>query len=311
MGRLGTAEDFFLFKMAAVPSKKRQRDDELSANKRSKVGDASADGSPAVETNAATDSAGPSITETDAWKIMLGAGASVEDTTSETLMADAAFKERMDALAALDVECSLEQMKVQRKFEDQKRPLYKARNEIISKQRFWGKIISEYPDFRPGLIDDQGRDILAKHLVEFHVNDFLDDFGSYEVTMIFDESVSEYFSPSKLVRMVKFKEDDEVDWSQGAVTSINWKKESAKESLRFLDFFQLNDFSGQNALEQSVVTGIGDALRSDIYRKPLPREWAIEEDDEDEDEEDDEEDEDEDEEDEEENADDATGQEEN
>ncbi|KAH8740586.1 hypothetical protein FG386_002168 [Cryptosporidium ryanae] len=182
-------------------------------------------------------------------------------------------------LMELDKECAKEQMIIQRKFDEKKKPIFEKRREIIEKiPKFWAKTISKHPVFIENM-QDEDIDIL-EHLKDIELDDNLDDEGSYRIKLTFDDSVSKHMEPSVLVKHVVFQDGAE---TVKEFTKIKWKSESPKSriSKRLLnegsgkeeddlsdsEIFSFFDFFTDEINGDGI--DIGDIIRRDIYHSPL------------------------------------------
>ncbi|KAL7068867.1 putative nucleosome assembly protein [Cryptosporidium serpentis] len=192
---------------------------------------------------------------------------SIEDTLVE-------FEDIDHKLMNLDRECAKEQMKIQRKFDEKKRPILEERKKVIEKiPRFWYDTLCRHPLIAEH-IHSEDLDVL-KHLKHIELDDNLDDEGSYCISLIFDEGVSDIMEPLVLKKHIIYKDDEE---KVQEVTTIKWKSVSPKtlitekinkmegdidkEKFNFsiFDFFD-KDFNHN--------VDIGDIIRRDIFHAPL------------------------------------------
>lgn len=107
----------------------------------------------------------------------------IKDTTSEQLKNDDVFVECHKDLMKLDQECSAEQMKIQMKYEEKKRAIYTRRNEVIERYGLWGEIFVQFPDVKK-YTNDEGLALIKSSLKKIVVNNFIDEYGSYEVIIV-------------------------------------------------------------------------------------------------------------------------------
>ncbi|KAF7456762.1 putative nucleosome assembly protein [Cryptosporidium felis] len=179
-------------------------------------------------------------------------------------------------LMELDNQCAKEQMVIQRKFDEKKKPLFEERRSIIKNiPNFWADAISRHPVFLENM-HPEDYDVL-KYLNDIELDDNLDDEGSYRIKFVFDESVSEIMEPNVLIKHVVFNDNRE---SVQEVTKINWKKDSPRSTIekKFIE-----DKNTESELDSTIVSffdffseeiqddalDIGEIIRRDIYHAPL------------------------------------------
>lgn len=167
--------------------------------------------------------------------------------------------ERLQArLLALDVECSREQLAIQRKFDELRQPVLEQRRVEIGKiPYFWVTAIGNHPISDSKVFYACDSDPLS-FLQEVELLDNLDDNGSYEVRLRFDSGNNPFFPETELVRKLTVLDDFSDDVS---ATHISWApgKRPRTDPKSFFTWFAGNgneDF--------------GEVLRRDLWQNPYP-----------------------------------------
>ncbi|KAL8451270.1 hypothetical protein Emed_002071 [Eimeria media] len=125
------------------------------------------------------------------------------------------------ALQELDEQCARQQMEVQKKFDDSKKPILEKRQSVLDKiPGFWATALRNHHMF--ALLSEEDEPVL-KHLRSIELDDNLDDAGSYRIKFVFGEGAKEHFSPLELVKEVRFGAPGPGDEEVVEATEIVWK----------------------------------------------------------------------------------------
>jgi len=143
---------------------------------------------------------------------------SVEGGESESKQAkiDDEVTAIQDKLSALDAECREEQVKIQCKYDKDKKPLFDKRGDLLKKiPKFWKTVFVNFAG-PSGLILTPELPLLD-HLADVRLVDNLDTKGSHKFTFTFSENP--FFKETEIVKEITVAEDDSVEVK---VTPITW-----------------------------------------------------------------------------------------
>lgn len=165
-------------------------------------------------------------------------------------------------LLAVDKECLLEQLEVQRKHDLRKTPLLVQRREEISKiPDFWVTAIGNHP-FTDQDAWTGGDSEILQFLDSVDLEDNLDDNGSYRITFKFNDT-NPFFSNSELVRSVTILDDQsDVVTSTPILWAANRKPPKHRKSF----FAWFSSPGGGVAVDEDF----GEILRRDLWQNPYP-----------------------------------------
>jgi len=174
-----------------------------------------------------------------------------------------AIERLQSRLLFLDKECTNEQLVVQRKFDNMKKPIWEERCEFFKKiPKFWSVAIGNHP-----LVIDQkvfikeDAPILA-HLVDIQLDDNIDDNGSYELLFKFDQSRNHFFSESQISRKTIINDQGKIEVK---ISRISWApKKKPKSKKSFFNWLSSEDVMDNNGVD------VGDIFRTDLWQNPYP-----------------------------------------
>ncbi|KAL8274135.1 hypothetical protein Esti_001977 [Eimeria stiedai] len=181
------------------------------------------------------------------------------------------------ALQELDEQCARQQMEVQKKFDNSKKPILEKRQAVLDKiPGFWSTALRNHHMF--ALLSEEDEPVL-KHLRSIELDDNLDDAGSYRIKFVFGEGAKEHFSPLELVKEVRFGAPGPGDEEVVEATEIVWKdKESnpvalvAAEREKGADEdtapWSLFEWFTKEAWPESRPD-VGEVIRREIWHSPV------------------------------------------
>lgn len=172
-------------------------------------------------------------------------------------------------LLEIDEECATKQIELQREYDQKKQPLFIKRQEIINKvPGFWAKAIIHHP----GLSYLTSADTpILELLNKIELEDNLDNFGSYKVTLTFDEKAREYMEPLVLVKHLDFTDNKETVLE---CTKIEWKAGKspidvalkARADDKCIDWSLFEWFTSEEWINRP---DFGEVLRRELWHAPL------------------------------------------
>ncbi|KAF4666789.1 hypothetical protein FOZ61_009226 [Perkinsus olseni] len=187
------------------------------------------------------------------------------------------------AIDAVDRDCCRDLIRVQRRFDSQKRPLYEARALLLRRiPNFWLQVFTGHPLVLVTEVEFRA----FQYLADFTVDDNIDDLGSYRVSLTFS-SGNPMFPERELLKKVKFNkleqpyDDDDASESLSVTIearTVSWTKEalslmksSSSEQSDSEDGDELMGvlawMTDKNASSESME--MGDVLRRDVWTGPL------------------------------------------
>eukprot|EP01069_Polyplicarium_translucidae_P001364 Polyplicarium_translucidae@DN1638_c0_g1_i3.p1 len=141
-------------------------------------------------------------------------------TESEKVLNE--LSDLQDRLVEIDKRCAKEQISVQKKFDEEKKPHIEERQKIIERiPQFWGTAICHHPMFQA--IDSEEREMLML-LKNVELEDNIDSNGSYKLTLAFDAEAEKYFTPVTLSKHVVFGDGDDDQERVESLTEIAFKE---------------------------------------------------------------------------------------
>lgn len=181
------------------------------------------------------------------------------------------FNKIQKELQELDEQCAREQMKIQKTYDDKKKPWFEKRQAIIEKvPGFWCHTFQNHPALY--IINE---DIaILEHLKRIDLDDNLDDTGSYKISFVFDEGARQFMEPLTLVKRVKFENNEE---NVTDCTEIKWKEDKSPieaarqrreldkrcEEWSIFEWFTKKPWGGDEKPD------LGEVIRREIWHAPL------------------------------------------
>ena len=131
----------------------------------------------------------------------------------------------VEKIAELEKAIEKKQIGVRRSFIGQLKPLYEARDKIISENDcLWGKLVAIHPTLNENnLVLPNEINYLVPYLKDVEVNDLIDDNGSYSIKFTFSNEAKDHFQPLVWNKTVIINNDGEVSQEKSTVTQIEFK----------------------------------------------------------------------------------------
>ncbi|ORM39614.1 Aspartic acid-rich protein [Babesia sp. Xinjiang] len=179
------------------------------------------------------------------------------------------FDEVQKALLEIDEECAIKQIELQREYDRKKQPHFKKRQEIIDKiPGFWAKAMSHHPALSYLTTADAP---ILQLLQKVELDDNLDNYGSYKVTLTFAEAARDYMEPIVLTKHVVFSDTKE---EVAECTKIEWKPEKspievalkARSEEGCIDWSLFEWFTTEEWIN---LPDFGEVLRRELWHAPL------------------------------------------
>merc|ERR1712212_130760 len=189
-----------------------------------------------------------------------------------------------DQLEELNEKASEEILKVEQKYNKQRKPLFQKRQEAIHKLNkskgvnFWAIAFGNHPFLSPMM--NESEIAMMSHLTEIDVVEDEDIKSGYSITFKFDSN--EHFTNDKLVKKFHMTPEGNVE---NSTTKINWKpnmnpmekKEDDEEDIGFTEW--LTEDSTETSDE------VAELIKDDLWVNPFQYYLGLDDDEEDEDEE--------------------------
>ncbi|KAF8822428.1 putative nucleosome assembly protein (naP), partial [Cardiosporidium cionae] len=178
-------------------------------------------------------------------------------------------------LQKLDEDCAREQMIIQNKFDEKKKPWFEKRQGIIdSIPGFWCRTLRRHPILAYIIPEDIE---ILNFLRRIDLEDNIDDSGSYKISFSFSDKAKEFLEPLTIVKHVKFESDKE---QVEECTEIKWKsgknpiekaleRRKADENCDDWSIFEWFTKQSEDDRNEDRID-IGEVIRRDIWHSPLP-----------------------------------------
>eukprot|EP01056_Protomagalhaensia_sp_Gyna25_P003058 Protomagalhaensia_sp_Gyna_25__3057@NODE_2812_length_875_cov_142_496411_g2347_i0_p1_GENE_NODE_2812_length_875_cov_142_496411_g2347_i0NODE_2812_length_875_cov_142_496411_g2347_i0_p1_ORF_typecomplete_len256_score61_00NAP/PF00956_18/9_6e14PRMT5_C/PF17286_2/0_077_NODE_2812_length_875_cov_142_496411_g2347_i026793 len=196
-----------------------------------------------------------------------------------------------ESIEELELACAKEQLKIQREFDKKKRPFFEARDKMMSDLGLWPRALLNNEAVSL-LIFPADVEILEKYLSSVTLEDHIDDNGTFEMKLIFKDSVSEVFSPSVLVKRLTYDAEGKEILDKCTATEVKFVNETdnpvvkAEEASRGLTGgTELNKDSEGGSDSDEIMphsifkwfsipgegewAGFAEYFRTVLYQKPL------------------------------------------
>lgn len=174
-----------------------------------------------------------------------------------------ALERLQSRLLQLDEECTKEQMIIQKKFDEQKFPIWNERKSFINQiPDFWATAIGNHPVTKHEKFFWNNDFQILSFLIDIDLRDNIDDFGSYEIIFSFDSDRNIFFSESQVTRTVSINKNGDENVN---ITPITWapgKRPKSKKSF----FHWLSSKQVLNDDDDDV----GEIFRTDLWQNPYP-----------------------------------------
>jgi len=175
--------------------------------------------------------------------------------------------ELQSEIERLNEEASEEILTVEQKFNKQRMPIYRKRNDIITQiPKFWSTAIMNHPLFA-SFITENDRAILD-YLKKVEVEEFEDIKSGYKVSFHFESNP--YFENQVLTKEFhlcdpsKTNQNTTIKWKEGkdpaAKSAGRGRKRGPDMQDSFFLWFSTND---------SVVDDIGEQMKDELWTNPL------------------------------------------
>eukprot|EP01054_Gregarina_sp_Poly1_P000564 Gregarina_sp_Poly_1__563@NODE_1134_length_4985_cov_108_670394_g783_i0_p3_GENE_NODE_1134_length_4985_cov_108_670394_g783_i0NODE_1134_length_4985_cov_108_670394_g783_i0_p3_ORF_typecomplete_len253_score49_59NAP/PF00956_18/5_1e03NAP/PF00956_18/3_9e13TPR_9/PF13371_6/0_41DNA_pol3_a_NII/PF11490_8/0_87_NODE_1134_length_4985_cov_108_670394_g783_i040644822 len=138
---------------------------------------------------------------------------------------NAQLQQFQEAIEELEQACAKEQLQIQRKFDAQKVPHYKARDALMAELGLWPRAIMNCEALVTA-IQDVDTEILQEYLKTVELNDHLDDNGTFALKFIFKDSASTLFTPTTVVKSIAYNEQGRIDLDRCESTEVKFVDES-------------------------------------------------------------------------------------
>jgi len=174
--------------------------------------------------------------------------------------------EVQNEIERLNEEASEEILTVEQKYNKQRLPIYKKRNEIIVKiPKFWETALVNHP-LISNYMNDDDRSILS-HLTKVEVEEFEDIKSGYKISFFFD--ANPFFENSVFTKEFHLCDPSckstsvAIKWKEGkdpTVKAVARGRKRAGLAESFFLWFSMDD---------PVADDIGEQIKDDIWTNPL------------------------------------------
>eukprot|EP01057_Protomagalhaensia_wolfi_P002537 Protomagalhaensia_wolfi_Nauph_80__2536@NODE_2697_length_1013_cov_236_967146_g2111_i0_p1_GENE_NODE_2697_length_1013_cov_236_967146_g2111_i0NODE_2697_length_1013_cov_236_967146_g2111_i0_p1_ORF_typecomplete_len267_score72_82NAP/PF00956_18/9_1e02NAP/PF00956_18/4_9e15PRMT5_C/PF17286_2/0_063_NODE_2697_length_1013_cov_236_967146_g2111_i029802 len=193
-----------------------------------------------------------------------------------------------ESIEELELACAKEQLKIQREFDKKKRPFFEKRDKMMSELGLWPRALLNNEAVSL-LVFPEDVEILEKYLSSVSLEDHIDDNGTFEMKLIFKDSVSEVFSPSVLVKRLTYDAEGKEVLDKCTATEVKFvdetnnpivKAEEAARARNEPNKDSEEDSDSEEMTPHSIFrwfsiqgegewAGFAEYFRTVIYQKPL------------------------------------------